>query len=130
MPNTALKKKGKVKPASLDTLMKELLKSYDIPTKQDIEKLYDKIDRLEKIIKMSSGKGLIAADRARLLDRTEMTASGTVLKVIKNSRKGADFAKIQAKTGFEDKKLRNIIFRLNKIGKIKRRSRGIYVINS
>ena len=37
------------------------------------------------------------------------------------------FSDIQAKTGFGDKKIRNIIFRLNKIGKIKRKSRGIYI---
>jgi DNA-binding transcriptional regulator PaaX len=37
------------------------------------------------------------------------------------------FAEIQAKTGFDEKKIRNIIFRLNKTGKIKRKTRGIYV---
>ena len=40
---------------------------------------------------------------------------------------GTDFATIQAKTDFDEKKIRNIIFRLNKIGKIKRKSRGIYI---
>jgi len=41
-------------------------------------------------------------------------------------RKGADLADIQAKTGFGEKKLRNIIFRLHKQGRIQRLSRGIY----
>jgi len=49
------------------------------------------------------------------------------LDVIKRSKQGTGFADIQAKTGFEEKKIRNIIFRLNKIGKIKRKSRGIYI---
>jgi hypothetical protein len=55
------------------------------------------------------------------------TASDTVLNAIKGFRQGADFSTIQAKTGFNEKKLRNIIFRLNKLGKIKRKGRGIYV---
>jgi DNA-binding transcriptional regulator PaaX len=59
--------------------------------------------------------------------RTAMTAIGVVLDAIKRSKQGIDFAAIQAKTGFDEKKIRNIIFRLNKIGKIKRKSRGIYI---
>jgi DNA-binding transcriptional regulator PaaX len=47
--------------------------------------------------------------------------------VIRRSRQGLGFSEIQAKTGFGDKKIRNIIFRLNKIGKIKRKRRGTYV---
>jgi DNA-binding transcriptional regulator PaaX len=50
-----------------------------------------------------------------------------VLDTIKNSKEGIGFAQIQAKTGFDEKKIRNIIFRLNKKGKIKRKSRGIYI---
>jgi DNA-binding transcriptional regulator PaaX len=50
-----------------------------------------------------------------------------VFDLIKRSREGLGFADIQAKTGFGDKKIRNIIFRLNKIGKIKRKQRGTYI---
>ncbi len=57
-----------------------------------------------------------------------MTASDIVLEAVKRSKKGVDFNQLQSKTGFEDKKLRNIIFRLNKLKKIKRKSRGIYII--
>lgn len=122
--------KKKAKAVNIDSMFKAFLKSYDIPTKQDVEKLSAKIDRLEKLIKQTSGKTVrsTAGKEKDLIDRSEMTASGAVLKVIRNSRQGADFERIQAKTGFEDKKLRNIIFRLNKIGKIQRRSRGIYVV--
>ena len=50
-----------------------------------------------------------------------------VLGVVKASKKGVCFNDIQAKTGFNDKKLRNIIFRLNKLEKITRKSRGVYI---
>jgi predicted transcriptional regulator of viral defense system len=59
--------------------------------------------------------------------RTEMTSTGQALEIIKRFRKGVGFADIQARTGFEDKKLRNIIYRLHKTGKIVRKSRGLYI---
>ncbi len=122
--------KKKAKAVSVDSMFKAFMKSYEIPSKQDIDKLSAKIDRLEKLIKQSGGKTMKAAVVAdsEALDKSDLTASGAVLRVIKNSRQGADFARIQAKTGFEDKKLRNIIFRLNKIGKIERKTRGIYMV--
>jgi len=45
---------------------------------------------------------------------------------MKSFKKGADLADIQGKTGFGEKKLRNIIFRLHKLGRIQRLSRGVY----
>jgi hypothetical protein len=124
--------KKKVKQVSIDSMLKTIVKSYDLATKQDIDKLSAKLDRLEKLVKQSSGKvvKVPVGKEGDVSDKTDLTASGAVLKVIRNSRQGADFARIQAKTGFEDKKLRNIIFRLNKIGKIERKTRGIYTITA
>jgi len=59
--------------------------------------------------------------------RTATTSTDSALEVIKRFRKGVGFADIQARTGFEDKKLRNIIYRLHKTGKIVRKSRGLYI---
>jgi DNA-binding transcriptional regulator PaaX len=59
--------------------------------------------------------------------KTALTAVDIVLDTIKNSNQGLGFVEIQAKTGFDEKKIRNIIFRLNKTGKIKRKQRGIYI---
>jgi hypothetical protein len=57
----------------------------------------------------------------------KLTATEQVLRVIKRSRKGVDVPTLKKKTGFEDKKVRNIIFRTSKEGKIKKVGRGIYV---
>ncbi|MBU1170631.1 MAG: hypothetical protein KKD44_13805 [Proteobacteria bacterium] len=122
--------KKKVKSVNVDSMFKAFIKSYDIASRQDVEKVSAKIDRLEKLLKQTSGKTIKApgGKEKEIVDKSDLTASGAVLKVIRNSRQGADFARIQSKTGFEDKKLRNIIFRLNKIGKIERKTRGIYTI--
>ena len=56
-----------------------------------------------------------------------LTATDQVLKIIRRSKKGVDAPTLMKKTGFEDKKIRNILFRSSKQGKIKKGGRGIYV---
>jgi len=48
--------------------------------------------------------------------------------LIKRAKKGADVPTLIKKTGFEDKKIRNIVFRAFKQGKIKKVGRGIYAV--
>jgi hypothetical protein len=117
------KRKGKT--PSFDWMVKFFMRQYNIPTKKDVDKLMAKLDRLENLIKQSA----LSPDNADIRigrRKTALTAIDVVLDAIKRSKQGADFATIQTKTGFDEKKIRNIIFRLNKIGKIKRKSRGIY----
>ena len=118
------KRKGKT--PSFDAMVKFFMRQYHIPTKKDVDRLLARLDSLENIIKQSA----LSPDNAAVRigrRKTALTAIDVVLDVIKRSKQGIGFADIQAKTGFEEKKIRNIIFRLNKIGKIKRKSRGIYI---
>jgi hypothetical protein len=55
------------------------------------------------------------------------SAIGQVLAIVKRSKKGVDVSTVMKKTGFNDKKVRNILFRLSAADKIKRAARGIYV---
>jgi hypothetical protein len=55
-----------------------------------------------------------------------LTATNRVLDIVKKSRKGVGVPTLIKKTGFEDKKIRNIVFRAFKQGKIKRTGKGIY----
>jgi hypothetical protein len=126
------KKKGKS--VSFDAMVKFFLQYYNIPSRNDIAKLMAKMDHLEMLIKSSAMTGNggatsgVKASRTRASTRkTEMTSMDKALEVIKRFRKGVGFADIQARTGFEDKKLRNIIYRLHKMGKIVRKSRGLYI---
>ena len=54
------------------------------------------------------------------------TATDAILKIIKGSKKGVDAPTLVKKTGFNQKKVRNILFRTYKQGKIKRLDKGIY----
>jgi hypothetical protein len=56
-----------------------------------------------------------------------MTATDQVLKIIKKSKKGIEVPALVNKTGFNDKKIQNILFRNYKLGRIKRVNRGKYV---
>jgi predicted transcriptional regulator of viral defense system len=61
--------------------------------------------------------------------RSAKTAADQVYAAVKTFKTGADLADIQAKTGFGEKKLRNLIYRLHKLGRIQRQSRGVYRVN-
>jgi hypothetical protein len=54
------------------------------------------------------------------------TATDKILKIIKGSKKGVDAPTLVKKTGFNQKKVRNILFRTYKQGRIKRLDKGIY----
>ena len=117
----------KGKPISFDAMVKFFMQNYNIPTKKDVDKLMAKLDRLENLIKTAMASGGYPVKGQAGSSKTAVTAVDMVFDAIKRSRRGVGFSDIQAKTGFGDKKIRNIIFRLNKIGKIKRKRRGIYV---
>ena len=57
----------------------------------------------------------------------KLTATDKVLNIIKRSKKGVNTATLMKKTGFDLKKVTNILQRTYKMGKIKRVARGIYV---
>ena len=122
-------KKKKAKTVSFDAMMKFFMQKYDIPTRKDINKLMKKLDHLEEVVKKSTTvRKAYSAPGVRATGKYGVTASDMVLGTVKASKKGVDFAGIKTKTGLNDKKLRNIIYRLNKLDKIKRKSRGIYII--
>lgn len=116
--------KRKGKPVSFDAMVKFFMHNYNIPTKGDIDRLNVRLDRLEKLIKAlpsrhrrTTGKNAGASPKS---------ATETVLEMIRRSKNGIGIAEIREQTGYDDKKLRNIIFRLNKMEKILRVNRGSY----
>jgi hypothetical protein len=120
----------KGKSVSFDAMVKFFMHTYNIPTKQDIERINARLDRIERLLvnaeagKVRRNPGGKAPGRHAL-----NTASDLVLEVIQHHKDGIGFGDIQTQTGFGEKKLRNIIFRLHKTGKIRRKTRGIYLDN-
>ncbi len=120
------KKRGK--PVSFDAMVKFFIHTYNIPTKRDVDRIADRLDRIERLIVSSnSNRNRRGAGTKSTGKQTTLTASNMVLEIIRRYQNGVGFAEIKLQTGYGEKKLRNIIFRLHKQGKIKRLSRGIYI---
>lgn len=109
---------------SFESKMNFLLQHYNFATKKDISKLMDRIDEVEKLIK---GISTTHSKPAAMAQKIASPASDIVLNVIAASKQGITFAGIKSETELNEKKLRNIIYRLGKLGKIKTRQRGLYI---
>jgi len=107
---------------ALEKKMENLLKAYGQPQKPKATK---KAKR--KTVKVKTKRAAAVKKAAPKKKASKMTATEQILKIIKRSRKGVDVPTLKTKTGFEDKKVRNIIFRASKEGKIKKAGRGIYL---
>jgi hypothetical protein len=57
----------------------------------------------------------------------KVTATDEILKIINRSKKGVNTSALMEKTGFNQKKVTNILNRTFKQGKIKRVDKGVYV---
>jgi uncharacterized protein (DUF2147 family) len=106
---------------------------------KDIKALESKVEKLLKVV----GKGekpIVAKKTVAKSVKTgaakrapakkgkpgKPTATDRVLKIIKGSKKGVDTTTLMKKTGFDEKKIQNILFRTYKQRKIKRLEKGIY----
>ncbi|MGD9043966.1 MAG: hypothetical protein PVG06_09650 [Desulfobacterales bacterium] len=107
---------------ALQKKMEKLLKAYEPAGKPKAAKKPKR-----KVVKAKAKRVVRAKKTTRRTKSPTMTATEQVLKIIERSRKGVDVPRLKAKTGFDDKKVRNIVFRASKEGKIKKVGRGIYV---
>jgi hypothetical protein len=111
---------------------------------KDIKALEKKMEKLiaaakksekPKVAKKTTAKPVkakttrkVPAKKAPAKKKTaQPTATDQVLNIIKRSKKGVNTATLMTKTGFDVKKVRNILQRTFKMGKIKRVEKGIYV---
>jgi len=108
----------------LQAISKELTKLV-----KQTEKLAATLGKAEK----PKAKSVMTKTKARAVTKkapvkaVEITATDQVLNVINRSKKGVDTAGLMKKTGFDQKKVRNILNRTYKQGKITRIGKGIYV---
>ncbi len=93
---------------------------------QKTDKMIKRLERLEKAQAAKKPKAK-AVRKTTAKKPTRVSASGTVLAIVKRSRKGIDTVTLEKKTGFKGRKIRDTIFRLRKQGKIKSERKGIYV---
>jgi len=100
-----------------------------------IEKITKAVDKLEKA-KASGGRGGKAAvlstrkaypkKQGRGKKAAGLTATDRVINIIKRTKKGVDVPTLIKKSGFEAHKVRNILARAYKQGRVTRIGRGVY----
>ena len=86
-----------------------------------------KVDSLIAAVEKSETKPTKAPKAPVKKKAGTVTATDQVLKIINRSKKGVDTATLMKKTGFNQKKVTNILHRSFKAGKIKRADKGIYI---
>jgi len=116
-----LRKEFKAVEKKMEMLLKAFEKSSQAP-KAAAKKAVTRKTVKTKAIKKAPAKKL-AAKKTTL----QTTATEQILGIVKRFKKGVDVPTLKKKTGFDDKKVRNIVFRASKEGKIKKTGRGIYV---
>ena len=115
---------------ALEKKMEKLLKSFETSPKpkQAAKKKAVKAKVVKKVTAKKKSVKKAPTEKAPAKKKTaQATATDQVLKIIKRSKKGVDVPTLKTKTGFNDKKVRNIVFRAAKEGRIKKSGRGIYV---
>ena len=94
-----------------------------------VENLLKEFDKGKKTksVKTKLTKG-VSTKKTPVKKRTaKLTATEKVLRIIRARKRGVNAATIMKRTGFDVKKVRNIVHRAFKQGKIKRAGKGIYV---
>ena len=117
----SLRKDFKAVEKKLEMLLKAVEKSGKAP-KAAAKKIVTKKTVKAKAVKAAPAKKVAARKTG-----SQATATDQILGIIKRFKKGVDVTTLKKKTGFDDKKVRNIVFRASKEGKIKKSGRGIYV---
>ena len=117
----SLKKEFKAVEKKMEMLLKAVEKIGKAP-KAAAKKIVTKKTVKTKAIKKAPAKKVVAKKAT-----PQATATEQILDIIKRFKKGVDVSTLKERTGFDDKKVRNIVFRASKEGKIKKFGRGIYV---
>jgi predicted Rossmann fold nucleotide-binding protein DprA/Smf involved in DNA uptake len=125
--------------------MKKLKKDLEAISKtlnglvQKVQKLQEQIGEETKPTKKPNTKAVkkkavkkapikkIATKKAAPKKAKPTTAVDTVLAIINRYKKGVGTAALMEKTGYNQKKISNLLFKLKKQGKIKSVERGVYL---
>ena len=107
---------------ALERKIEKLIREFDKGKKAKVTKKATAKPVKAKTIKRLPAKKAHAKKRP-----AKLTATDKVLRIINRSKKGVDVATLMRNTGFDNKKISNILHRTYKQGKIKRVEKGIYV---
>ena len=92
---------------------------------KEVEKLAGKLEAQTKT-KAKPVKKTVAKRVSKKIAK-QPTAVDAVLGIIKRSKRGVNIATIRQKTGYDNRKIHNLVYRLKKQGEIKSEINGVYM---
>lgn len=96
-------------------------------TAQDVQIMLEELEK-ERAPRIPTPKARTKGVKRKVARKSaKITATGMVFEIIRGSRKGVNMAALKKKTGFNEKKIRDIVYRLKKQGKIKSECKGVYL---
>jgi predicted Rossmann fold nucleotide-binding protein DprA/Smf involved in DNA uptake len=107
---------------SLRKVARELTKAA-----KEVEKLAGKLEAQTKTSTAPKKKAAGKNPLKQTVSAKQPTAADTVYKVIASLKKGANIATLKQKTGYDNKKIHNLVYKLKKQDKIKSETKGVYV---
>ncbi|MBF0452241.1 MAG: hypothetical protein HQK75_16180 [Candidatus Magnetomorum sp.] len=113
---------------NLESFVSSFLNKLDLATKSDVLSLMDRIDHLEQLI-ASVAEHSKKNSATRTSKLSSQNISDQILDVLNHHNDSMSFVRLKEVSGLDEKPLRNAIYRLNKLGKIKTLKRGLYTIN-
>ncbi len=92
-----------------------------------VKKTVTKAKPVKKVAAKKAPAKKVAVKKPAVKKTVQLSAADTVLGFIKRYKKGVDTAALMGKTGFNQKKIFNVIYKLKKQGKIKSVGKGVYL---
>ena len=112
---------------NFESLISGFLSKLELATKSDVRSLMERIDHLEQMIaSVANGSNVRPIRKTKAMPTQRI--SDQVLEILGKSKSPMTYAQLKESSGFDEKSLRNVIYRLNKLGRIKTVRRGQYTI--
>ncbi len=116
------------KSPSFDAIIKFFLMRHEIVTRKDLQKIIDRLEAIENLLRGVGGQ--LPKRPSSVVPKPERSDGRSAYQHIYDlfRETGQEFkvTEIREMTGYNDKKVRNIVYRLLKAGKIQRTYRGRY----
>ncbi len=120
---------------NLETVNKELKAL--VKKTESLIKAVDKIEKAQATKAVAKPARKVAVKRTKPAKKTvarkpvkkaeQLTAYDTLLGYINKSKKGLSVEQLKSKTGFNNKKIANLVYKAKKQGEIKSAGSGVYI---
>jgi len=113
---------------NFESIISGFLSKLELATKSDVQSLMARIDHLEQIIASVANETNNQFSRKKNSSIPNQRISDHVLEILRTNKDPMTYSELKEVSGFDEKSLRNAIYRLNKLGRIETIRRGQYTI--